>query len=80
MQGSGVRTRRRGDVNFGDIADSAGPEDFSRDAMRFVRIALVTHLRCYLIFHGGISKKASFPWGACQRLFEIDVDAALHAS
>ena len=90
---SGTRRRRRNlgealrpdrpvgpGVDFGDVADLAGPDHLRALAGAFVRVALVAHLRRDLILGGRLGEHARFPDGARQRLLHVDVLAALHAA
>ena len=88
-RGNRLRRRNHGDalrpdgaigpgVDFGDVADLAGPNHFGRLARAFVRIALVAHLGGDSVFVRGILELARFPDGARERLLHVDVLAALH--
>ena len=74
-----MRAGRGRDVRFGDVADGARPDDLRRHAIALVREALVAHLGGDLVLHRGLLQQARFPRRAGQRLFQVDVLAALHA-
>ena len=65
-------------MDFGDVADFAGPENFGGDAVGFVGEALVAHLGGDLVFDCGVVEEAGFPGGAAEGFFDVDVLAGLH--
>ena len=74
-----MRARRSRNVDFGDIADRARPDDLGRHTVAFVREALVAHLRGHAVFRRRFHQQARFPRRPRQRLFHVDVLAVLHA-
>ena len=67
-------------MDFADLANRAGPDNFAKLAVAHTGMALVTHLRGDLIFAGGVGEFACFPNRVRQRLLAINVFAMFIAS
>ena len=65
------------DVDFANIADDAGLNDFDSAAQAVFGAALVAHLSYHLVFAGELAEGSRFVHRMCERLLAIDVFAHL---
>src|SRR5437773_720319 len=62
-------------MDFANLADRSGPNDFAQLAIAYARMTLVTHLRRDFVFTRGKGESASFINGVRKRFLAINVFA-----